>query len=94
MHNRLTYKDSSFIFNKSYNLEGPELNEAWHNNVIIYHRKLSTYINTPVEVGFSVEKVIEDVILPENASDDPSKWYSTQRAELVPASFIMKAAKK
>ncbi|WP_243354691.1 class I SAM-dependent methyltransferase [Bacillus litorisediminis] len=94
MHDRLIYLDSSFILNKSYNIEGPEYNEGWHKSVIIYHRKLSTYINTLIEVGFSIEKVIDDVLLPNESSDDPSKWYSTQKAELVPATFIIKASKK
>ncbi|MGF9976829.1 class I SAM-dependent methyltransferase [Viridibacillus arvi] len=95
IHDRLAYEQSSFTFNKSYNVEGPEYNEAWHNNVVIYHRKLSTYINTLIESGFTIEKVIDDVKLPENdTTDNPSRWYSTQKAELVPATFIIKASKK
>ncbi|MCH7322092.1 class I SAM-dependent methyltransferase [Solibacillus sp. MA9] len=95
IHDRLKYEQSSFTFNKSYNVEGPEYNEAWHNNVVIYHRKLSTYINTLIESGFTIEKVIDDVMLPEDeSSDNPSRWYSTQKAELVPATFIIKASKK
>lgn len=95
IHDRLAYEQSSFTFNKSYNVEGPEYNEAWHNNVVIYHRKLSTYINTLIESGFTIEKVIDDVKLPENdTTDNPLRWYSTQKAELVPATFIIKASKK
>jgi SAM-dependent methyltransferase len=95
MHDRLVYKNSSFIFNKSYTVEGPEYNEAWHKTVIIYHRKLSTYINTLIQTGFTIEQVIDDVLLPDNhKSDDPAKWYSTQKAQFVPATFIIKAAKK
>lgn len=94
IHDRLAYEKSSFIFKKSYNIEGPEYNEAWHNTAIIYHRKLSTYINTLIQSGFTIEKVIDDVLLPEeNRSDDPAKWYSMQRAQLVPATFIIKASK-
>ena len=63
--------------------------------VIIHHRKLSTYINTLIECGFTIDKVIDDVIFPDNnISDNPSKWYSTQKAQLVPATFIIKAYKK
>jgi SAM-dependent methyltransferase len=93
MHDRLAYEDSSFKFKKSYNIEGPELNEAWHNKVVIYHRKLSTYINTLIETGFTIEKVVDEVAIPDKVSDDPSKWYSTQRAQLVPSTIIMKATK-
>ncbi|WP_341323655.1 class I SAM-dependent methyltransferase [Solibacillus sp. FSL H8-0523] len=93
IHDRLTYENASFTFKKSYNIEGPEYNEAWHNHVVIHHRKLSTYINTLIETGFTIEKVIDDVILPTTNTENPSKWYSTQRASLVPATFIIKATK-
>ncbi|MEI4771457.1 class I SAM-dependent methyltransferase [Psychrobacillus sp. FJAT-51614] len=95
IHDRVSYKESSFIFNKSYNIEGPEYNKAWHNEVIIHHRKLSTYINTLIECGFTIEKVIDEVIFSDNnISENPSKWYSTQKAQLLPATFIIKAYKK
>jgi SAM-dependent methyltransferase len=94
IHDRLVYEDSTFKFKKSYNLEGPEYNEAWHNTVIIHHRKLSTYINTLIQTGFTIAKIIDDVALPDKASEDPAKWYSTQRAQFVPATFIIKASKK
>ncbi|MEO4054626.1 class I SAM-dependent methyltransferase [Solibacillus sp. CAU 1738] len=93
IHDRVTYEQSSFNFNKSYNIEGPEYNEAWHNNVVIHHRKLSTYINTLIESGFIIEKVIDDVVLPDTPTENPSKWYSTQKAQLVPATFIIKVSK-
>lgn len=94
MHDRLSYEQSSFTFNKSYNIVGPEYNEAWNNNVVIHHRKLSTYINTLIETGFTIEKVIDDVLISDSViSEDPARWYSTQRAELVPATLIIKAVK-
>lgn len=94
IHDRLTYENSSFTLQKSYNIEGPEYNEAWHSNVVIHHRKLSTYINTLIEANFIIEKVIDDVVLPATITEDPSKWYSTQKATLVPATFIVKATKR
>lgn len=94
LHDRVTYKNASFLLNKSYVEEGPELNEAWHNEVVIYHRKLSTYINTLIDAGFIIEKVIDDVVLPNEPSIDAAKWYSTQKAALVPATFIIKATKR
>ena len=93
-HDRLTYDDGAFVLNKSYNEEGPEFNEGWPQEVVIHHRKLSTYINSLIEAGFILEKIIDDVALPGIPSDNPSKWYSTQKAELVPATFIIKATKK
>lgn len=43
-HDRISYRESSYMINKTYNIEGPEYNEAWQKNAVIYHRKLSTYI--------------------------------------------------
>ncbi|KGA98368.1 ubiquinone/menaquinone biosynthesis methyltransferase UBIE [Alkalihalobacillus alcalophilus ATCC 27647 = CGMCC 1.3604] len=96
MHDRIFYNEEvGYILNKSYNIEGPELNEAWHQEVVIYHRKLSTYINTLIETGFTIEKVIDDVALPnDHTPTQPNKWYSTEKAQLIPATFIIKASKK
>jgi len=94
LHDRITYEESGYHLKKSYIEEGPEYNEAWTDSVVIHHRKMSTYINTLTEVGFMIEKVIEDVVLPENEKDDQRKWYSTQKAKLVPATFIVKVTKK
>ncbi|MDQ0205365.1 ubiquinone/menaquinone biosynthesis C-methylase UbiE [Alkalicoccobacillus murimartini] len=93
-HDRITYKDESFVLTKSYNKEGPEWNEAWHLEVLIYHRKLSTYVNTLIENGFMIEKIIDEVNPYEREpSEDPSKWYSSQKAEWIPSTFIIKSKK-
>ncbi len=92
IHDRVSYEDERFYFRKSYNEEGPEYNEAWHREVIVFHRKLSTYINTLIECGFTIEKVIDDVVMSDKETS-PTKWYSNQKAELLPATFIIKARK-
>ncbi|MUK88281.1 methyltransferase domain-containing protein [Ornithinibacillus sp. L9] len=95
MHDRIKYTGEAFHLEKSYNLEGPEFNEAWHNNVVIFHRKLTTYINTLVETGFMIERVVDDVLLPEGeVPQDYTKWYSVQKAQLLPTTFIIKARKR
>ena len=94
LHDRFTYENASFTIKKSYNIEGPEYNEAWHNQVVIHHRKLSTYINTLIETNFIIEKVIDDVVLPTTITEDASKWYSAQKATMIPATFIIKASKR
>lgn len=95
IHDRVRRIDNTFVFDKSYLNEGPEYNEAWHNTVIIPHRKLSTYINTLIEVGFEIEKVIDDVVLPDEVPEgNDLRWYSVEKAKLIPATFIIKARKK
>ncbi|WP_227396070.1 class I SAM-dependent methyltransferase [Jeotgalibacillus aurantiacus] len=93
MHDRISYENGAFQVKKSYQAEGPELNEAWKNTVVIHHRKLSTYVNTLIDAGFIVEKIIDDPLLPEEYPDDHEKWYSVQKAVLVPATFIVKVTK-
>jgi SAM-dependent methyltransferase len=95
MHDRIKREDSKYILDKSYLSEGPEYNEAWNHSVIIYHRKLTTYINTLIEVGFEIEKVIDEVALPDEVPEgNHLRWYSVEKAKLVPATFIIKAKKK
>ncbi len=95
MHDRMKREDSKFVLEKSYLIEGPEFNEAWNRSVIIYHRKLTTYINTLIGVGFEIEKVIDDVALPDVVPEDNHlRWYSVEKAKLLPTTFIIKAKKK
>jgi SAM-dependent methyltransferase len=94
MHDRFAYNGADFVLKKSYVEEKPEYNEAWNGTVIIHHRKISTYINTLIQTGFTIEKVIDDVLIPDrNSEDSPTKWYSKERAKLVPATFIVKVKK-
>ncbi|WP_404407078.1 class I SAM-dependent methyltransferase [Jeotgalibacillus malaysiensis] len=94
MHDRLVYENGNFIMSKSYHIEGPELNEAWHSKAVIPHRKLSTYLNTLIACGFVIDRVVEEAVLPDILPDDDQKWYSAQKASLTPATFIIKASKK
>ncbi|MEN2766984.1 class I SAM-dependent methyltransferase [Ornithinibacillus xuwenensis] len=95
LHDRVKRVDSTYYVDKSYLNEGPEYNEAWHHEVIIYHRKLSTYITALIRAGFEVENVIDEVVLPDKVPDgDERRWYSVDKARLIPATFIMKARKK
>lgn len=94
MHDRVTYKEGNYILHKSYLEEGPEWNEAWPDRVITHHIKLSTYVNTLIECGFRIEKILDDVNIPEESNvGDPNKWYATQKAALLPATFIVNARK-
>ncbi|WP_236687170.1 class I SAM-dependent methyltransferase [Ornithinibacillus californiensis] len=95
MHDRVKREGSSFIVEKSYLEEGPEYNEAWNHEVIIYHRKLTTYINTLIKVGLVIDRVIDDVVLPDIVPEgNHRRWYSVDKAKLIPATFIIKASKR
>ncbi len=86
-----------FIIRRSYHDEGPELHESWLGVPIVQHpRKLSTYINSLIEAGLTIERVVESPVDPSWAQgrhDSPAYWYSVERAELIPTTFIIKARK-
>lgn len=95
LHNRIKYHNGCFMVDKSYHEEGNYQSEAWNDRTAIMNQvKLSTYINELVRTGFRVDRVIEDVHFPEDVEvGNPSKWYSVEKAELVPATFVIKCTK-
>ena len=73
------------------------LNPSWKGvEIVINHRKLSTYLNAITQSGLLVEQVIEsdpDVSSAREQDFDPKKWYSVPRAQLLPTTMIVKAYK-
>ena len=86
-----------FVFDRSYQQEGPETHPSWMGVEIVQNpRKMSTYINGLINAGFAIENLIESpvdkiTILEKDLS--PEKWYSVPKAEMVPTTFIVKARK-
>lgn len=95
MHSRVIYDEQKLIFSHSYHVEKPMLHEAWKPKpAVLHHRKMSTYINQLIEVGFVVEKVIEEVRLDsETTMNNENTWYSDIKAKAFPATFIIKVNK-
>jgi SAM-dependent methyltransferase len=95
LHNRIQYENESFIVKKSYHDEGLQQSEAWNNHSATMNQiKLSTYINELIRAGFQIQKVIEDVVIPEQTETaNPTRWYSPEKAALIPATFIIKCTK-
>lgn len=77
--------------------EVPVLNPSWREvEIVINHRKLSTYLNAIVQSGLNLEQVIEsepNIALAREQDFAPEKWYSIPGAKLVPTTFIVKAKK-
>jgi SAM-dependent methyltransferase len=86
-----------YVFERSYQNEGPEFLPSWKGaEIVIHHRKLSTYLNALVCAGLVVEQVIEsepNLALAREQDFAPDKWYSVPRAQLLPTTFIVKARK-
>jgi ubiquinone/menaquinone biosynthesis C-methylase UbiE len=86
-----------YLFETSYLNEGPVIDPSWKGvEIVINHRKLSTYINAVIQSGLQMEQVIEsgpNTALAREQDFASEKWYSIPRAKLVPTTFIVKAIK-
>jgi len=86
-----------FILEHSYLDEATELHPSWKGvEIVINHRKLSTYLNETVQSGLVIERVIESELnVAQGREQDfaPDKWYSVPRAQIIPTTFIVKAFK-
>ncbi|PWW08719.1 methyltransferase family protein [Paenibacillus cellulosilyticus] len=94
LHSRVSQKDDQLVISRSYHDEGLQQCEPWNSPAIVNQMKLGTYVNELIQVGFRIERVVEDVVLGEdNQSGDPAVWYTYQKAALIPPAFIIKCTK-
>ena len=99
MYQSLSYESSlgKYVFENSYLQEGPVLNPAWKGvEIVINHRKLSTYLNAIIQAGLLLDQMIEPEPHAWKARKqdiDPSKWYNFARAQLMSTTFIVKSHK-
>jgi ubiquinone/menaquinone biosynthesis C-methylase UbiE len=88
---------SKYIFETSYLDECPIFHTSWRGvEIVINHRKLSTYLNAITQSGLLVEQIIEsdlNLALAREQDFSPEKWYSVPRAQLLPTTMIVKAYK-
>jgi len=93
----LEYNGGHFIVKNSYQYEGSKLDESWKGvPIVLYRRKLATYINGLVEAGFAIERLVEsdvDTTLAKGHDLAPEYWYSVERAKLIPTTMIIQARK-
>jgi SAM-dependent methyltransferase len=95
----LRYEESisTYVFETSYMDESPVRHTSWRGvEIVINHRKLSTYLNAISQSGLLIEQIIEsepNIALAREQDFEPEKWYSVPRAQLVPTTFIVKAYK-
>jgi hypothetical protein len=86
-----------YIFERSYQNEGPEFHLTWKGvEIFITPRKMSTYLNALIQSGLVLDQLIEskpNLALAREQDSFPEKWYSMPRAQLLPTTFIVKAHK-
>ena len=86
-----------YVFEDSYLDEGPVIDPSWKGvEIVINHRKISTYLNAVTESGLILEQVIEsepNIALTREQDFAPENWYSVPRAKMMPTTFVVKANK-
>jgi isocitrate dehydrogenase kinase/phosphatase len=64
--------------------------------MVMYRRKMATYINGLIEAGFAIERLVEtdvDTTRAEEHNFAAEAWYSVERAKLIPTTMIIRARK-
>ncbi len=92
----LKSRGKELILEHSYSEEGPIESMSWNGGPIVMQaRKLSTFLNSIVASGLRIEKVIESDLHESESGlrDYPRRWYSKDRAKLMPTTLIVKASK-
>ena len=93
----LSYVDERFVFVHPYTTQGRDVHESWHGVRIVQHRRmLSTFVNEVVRAGLHIEALVEGELNPTLATGaqvDPTRWYTVERARLMPTTFVIKARK-
>lgn len=94
LHSRIRLKEGALIMDRSYHEEGSYDHEAWKIPAMMQQVKVSTYINTLIEQGFQIERIVEDVRLTEKDRErQVNRWYSFEKATMVPTTLIIKCRK-
>ena len=92
----IEYESGVYVLKVPYR-EETILIDSWKGvPIVTQRRKMSTYINATLAVGFQIERLEENEVnraLAKPKDYDPESWYSVPRAELIPATFILKLRK-
>jgi hypothetical protein len=93
----LEWNGKQYVVSDPYFAEGPREYASWKGVPIVIHRRtLSTFVAHILHAGLRIEALIEGSFneeLVNEAHMDPARWYSVERARLMPTTFIIKARK-
>ncbi len=94
LFSRVRNTEHGLLFTKSYHEEGPYDHEAWNHPAIMQQHKISTYVNSLVDAGFKIKKIIEEIRVSEELmSRDANRWYNWEKVRAIPATIIFKCQK-
>jgi hypothetical protein len=95
----LRWNGTQYSIAEPYFAEGPREHQSWKGvpvPTVIQRRTLSTFITEIIGAGLHIEALVETPLNPEAITDahlDPARWYSADRARVMPTTFIVKARK-
>ena len=97
MYSCLDWNGEGYTVSTSYCSEGPREHSSWKGVPIVTHRlMLGTFVMRVIEAGLQIEALVETPLNPALATQahaDPARWYSVDRARVMPTTFIIKARK-
>jgi hypothetical protein len=77
--------------------EGPTEYASWKGvPIVIHHRALGTFVEHIAQGGLQLQRLVEtplNALATTGAHEDPARWYSLDRARVMPTTFIIKALK-
>ncbi len=92
------YADGQFVLRRSYHDESAQLQDSWLGAPFVQSpRKLSTYVNSLIDSGLVIERVVEsdiDTTRVKSHNFAPEYWYSVPKAKLMPTTMIIMARKR
>jgi SAM-dependent methyltransferase len=92
----LKMHEDRMCMERSYSEVGASETLSWDGDPIVMHtRKISSFVNAVAGAGLVMDAMIEgDMREPSStAADYPRRWYSQDRAKLMPTTLIIKAHK-
>lgn len=93
LHTILKYENEGFVLSDSYLHEGP-IKVNWRGVPIVMHRrKVSTFVNSLINAGFVIDRMVEDSEVPGDDNSNPASWYSGEKAKYTPSTLVIKCHK-
>jgi len=93
----LEWDGTRYAVTKPYLSEGATEHASWKGvPIVIQHLTLGTFIEDIVRSGLQIERLLEtplNLAATTDAHKDPARWYSLDRARVMPTTLIIKARK-
>ena len=93
----LEWNGSQYVVSEPYGAEGAREHASWKGvPIVIPRRTLATVVREIIGAGLRIDALIESQFNRAAVTDshrDPARWYSVDRARLMPTTLIIKARK-